>query len=173
MTNWLNYTSTGSITVDSTSSTATAVTIDWGWNSTTDTFTIPNNYPVYHIPIMAQRTAGVAGPVDDGVTRRKPPLEFNKYINASDLMEEFIAFLRENHVRQGEVMTLPLEMFIKWLIIRACEQDGEEPEVHLTLPAPRQQPRCLGCGQFMAKDIAPNFHVHDAMCATRYISRAR
>lgn len=78
------------------------------------------------------------------------PRNFNKFINASDLLEEFIKWVGAEGVRQGEVMTLPVEFFIKWLVIRACEEDDEEPNVELpALPAPKITPKCLGCGKFM------------------------
>lgn len=108
-------------------------------------------------------------PVDPSIFRQLPPLEFNKYINASDLMEEFIKWVGSEGVRRREVMTLSIELFIKWLIIRACEQDQEEPNVTLQLPAPKQQPRCLGCGKWIkAQEIV---HLHDARCADYYYVR--
>lgn len=101
--------------------------------------------------------------------RQAPPREFNKFINASDLMEEFIAFLGAQGVRQSEAMGLPVELFIKWLIIRACEADGEQPDVVLTLPTPRNKPRCLGCGQFVQRQLAPP--LHDQRCADLLFKR--
>lgn len=102
--------------------------------------------------------------------RRLGPREFNKYVNGSDLLEEFIAFLGTEGVRQGDVMALPLELFIKWLIIRACEQDQEEPPVVLELPARKSQPRCLGCQRFMRNDTT--LPLHGAQCADRHFARA-
>lgn len=101
---------------------------------------------------------------------RWAPREFNKYINASDLLEEFIAYLGTEHVRQGEVLKLPMDLFVKWLIIRACEQDGEEPDVILQLPAPKKQPRCIGCGRYMAHDVL--MPLHDERCARFHFRRA-
>lgn len=101
----------------------------------------------------------------------RPPSGFNRYVNASDLLEEFIRFLGDEGVRQGEVMSLPVELFIKWLIIKACEHDGEEPNVTLVLPAPKQQPRCLGCQRFLPAATA--VPMHDARCAGFYFARQR
>jgi hypothetical protein len=76
------------------------------------------------------------------------PLEFNKYVNGSDLLEEFITYLGEQGVKQKEVSELPVELFIKWLVIRACEEDGEDPEIEM--PAiQKNQSRCKGCGKYM------------------------
>lgn len=104
-------------------------------------------------------------------TYRQPPREFNRYINGSDLMEEFIAFLGENSVRQREVMRLPIELFIKWLIVRACEQDGEEASVQVVIPTPKKQPRCLGCGKWIRADSV--VALHDEACSTKYFSKIK
>ncbi len=101
--------------------------------------------------------------------RRSPPLEFNRYINASDLLEEFIRWLGTQRVRQSEVMALPIDLFIKWLILRACEQDGEEPNVTLELPSPRAR-QCAGCGRFLPKAAAVPFD--RPQCAEWYFRRA-
>lgn len=99
---------------------------------------------------------------------RPPPREFNRYINASDLLEEFISFLGVEGVKQREVMDMPLQLFIQWLIIRAHEADGEKPPIQLALPEPKKAHRCLGCGKYMKKELPP---IHDLRCATRYFSR--
>jgi len=168
----VNYYSGGYITVDTTSTSATTIGVDWGTGSSTNYYTVPIQWGTANIPFPAPITAW---PVDDGAdlvapARRSAPLDFNKYINASDLLEEFIAFLGENKVRQGEVMRLPLELFVKWLIIRACEQDHEEPNVTLSLPPARRQPRCIACGRFMRAGAA--IHLHDEACAHRHFARS-
>ena len=97
------------------------------------------------------------------------PMAFNKYVNASDLLEEFIAFLHSEHVPKAEIMGLPIEHFIKWLIIRACEVDQEEPGVVLALPAPKPKPRCLGCGQWMKRTAT--LLLHGEHCASFHFAR--
>jgi hypothetical protein len=88
--------------------------------------------------------------------------EFNRYVNASDLLEEFMAFVRPLGVRRGELLRLPLELFIRFLIVRAAEADGDvlpeaeagpplEAQVRKALPPPR--PRCLGCGRFLRRQL--------------------
>lgn len=96
------------------------------------------------------------------------PHGFNKYVNGSDLMEEFIRYLGTEGVRKGEMMELPVELFIKWLIIRACEEDKEETDVVLKLPAPKQQPRCLSCRRWMRQ---AQVLLCGPPCATRYFAR--
>jgi len=99
-----------------------------------------------------------------------PPVRaFNRYINASDLLEEFIGYLGGMGMRKLEVLNAPLDLFIKWLIIRACAEDGEEapPEVTLQLPKPTQS-RCLGCQKFMTTALVP---FHGERCAGFYYRR--
>lgn len=108
---------------------------------------------------------------DSALPSRLPaPREFNPYINASDLLEEFIRFAGTEGVRSGDVLGLPIEAFVKWLVIRACEKDQEEPNVTLELPRRFGQPRCLGCQRFMPR--ATRVPMHDGRCASRYFARA-
>lgn len=101
--------------------------------------------------------------------RLPPPRAFNPYISASDLLEEFIGFVGTEGVRQRDVLALPIDLFVRWLIIRACEEDQEEPNVTLDLPAPPPQPRCLGCQRFMAR--ATPLPLHGQRCASLYFDR--
>lgn len=75
--------------------------------------------------------------------------EFNKYINASDILEEFILFLGKMGAKQGEVLNVPIELFINWIIFRASQEDGEETE------PPKLEanivPRCNYCKRFISK----------------------
>lgn len=81
--------------------------------------------------------------------------EFNKYINASDLLERFIDDMGSAGVKQHQMLSLPIELFIHWLIYNAAMQDGIEPEVDKPiLPAllpPPDKPRCLSCGRFIRR----------------------
>lgn len=52
--------------------------------------------------------------------------EFNPYINASDLLEQFIKFLATVGVLQKEVLEVPINVFIHWLVYKAAERDGDE-----------------------------------------------
>lgn len=54
--------------------------------------------------------------------------EFNKYVSSSDVLEAFIKDVGKLGVKQSEVFSLPIELFINWLIIRAAEKDGEVVE---------------------------------------------
>lgn len=108
---------------------------------------------------------------DQPLPRQPAPRTFNKYINASDMLEDFIKYLGEHGVKQSEFMGLPIELFIKWLIIKACEADNEEPNVTLELPSPRKQPRCLGCQKYMP--MAATLLMHSSVCAGFYFSRER
>jgi hypothetical protein len=84
--------------------------------------------------------------------------EFNRYMNASDILEEFIRYVGGLGVKQGEVLNLPISLFINFLIIRASEEDGDAIPEGVTIenhPAlattSRQalQPHCRCCGRFI------------------------
>jgi hypothetical protein len=87
---------------------------------------------------------------------------FNRYINASDLLEEFVTDCLKEGISKQEFMNLPVDLLIRWLVVRAAEADGErapedyrfEPRlVQVRLPPPPRvvPPRCLCCGRFNRK----------------------
>jgi hypothetical protein len=86
---------------------------------------------------------------------------FNPYINASDLLEQFIEWIKTLNVSQQEFMNLPIELFIKWLVVEAARADGDQPDIwsddlhkQALLPAPKPIiPRCLACGKFIRHKI--------------------
>ena len=78
--------------------------------------------------------------------------EFNKYINASDLLENFVGFLGSLGAKQDQVLGIPINMFIHWLILKAAEKDGDQPpkeipkiEHHPALKKISDKPRCSNC----------------------------
>jgi len=90
--------------------------------------------------------------------------EFNRFINASDLLQDFIKFLGTKGVKQGQVLDIPVELFINWLVFKAAEQDEDLPPENMTpteshpklLSAKKKKmpPKCLCCGKFIKKDLA-------------------
>lgn len=104
--------------------------------------------------------------VDDGKILYKgcKIREFNRFINASDLLEEFIIFMGQKfNVRQGEILQIPIELFINWLIIRACNEDGDEIpqdvlriEDHSYVKKTKIIPRCKCCGKFILRKYNDN-----------------
>ncbi len=85
---------------------------------------------------------------------------FNRYVNASDLLAEFIEYLGSLKLRRGDVQTLPVGLFINWLIIRAAEADEDAvPDDIVPVPqhkllVARVKPRCLFCARFIPRRIA-------------------
>jgi len=81
--------------------------------------------------------------------------EFNKFMNASDLLEAFIEDLGKANVKQGEVLNIPIEMFINWIIHKSAEQDGDDtPDDIPALTDMRyKHPQCKCCGRFIKKDL--------------------
>lgn len=94
--------------------------------------------------------------------------EFNRYLNASDLLEKFIDDVGLiDRVTQEEILRLPIEAFINWLVLEAAKADGDSvrglPSVESALPAPASpalpppavyKPRCGCCGRFIKKAFA-------------------
>ncbi len=96
-----------------------------------------------------------------------PLREFNRYINASDLLEEFVDFVGSvGGIDKQGFFDLPVELFIRWLVIRAAEADGDDaPEDEAVLkaslapkalpaPAPKVWRNCKCCGKFVTKKKA-------------------
>jgi len=76
--------------------------------------------------------------------------EFNQYVSTSDLLEDFIKDLGDLGVKQSEVLNIPIELFINWLIMKAAEADGEpEPDIPKLAPPPKHH-RCRLCGRFLS-----------------------
>lgn len=68
--------------------------------------------------------------------------EFNPFINASDLLADFIRDLGSIGVANDKIMRVPLDFYIHWLVVRAAQADGDVVQEH----------RCLTCGRFLHKD---------------------
>ncbi len=83
--------------------------------------------------------------------------EFNKFLNASDLLEKFIDYLGSLKLTKDEVLQVPIETFIMWLIISAAEADKEDtPQQEVLMLEHKvdalktvRKPRCKCCGQFI------------------------
>lgn len=83
---------------------------------------------------------------------------FNPFLNASDKIEEFIRFCGDLKVRRDEMMNLPLQLFIAWLVQEAAKADEEAiPETQL-IPDLRKQtaPQCqlVSCRRFISIEKA-------------------
>lgn len=78
-------------------------------------------------------------PASGGFADPAPPprREFNRYVNASDLLEEFISDMARLGMTQAQFLALPINAFITWLVLKAAQADGESPLW-----------RCNACGRF-------------------------
>lgn len=82
---------------------------------------------------------------------------FNPYINAGDMMAKFVEEAVRLGVARDEVLKLPINLFISWLIIAAAEQDGEERPADIVpisadpLLLSVVRPKCLQCGRFIPR----------------------
>lgn len=97
--------------------------------------------------------------------------DFNPFINASDKIEEFVRFCGDQGVRQDEMLRLPLNLFIAWLVVEAARADQEpDPDVPLLADLrERQRPRCTSCGRFMRHALAQK---QIAVCSSRCFDKA-
>lgn len=69
--------------------------------------------------------------------------EFNRYLNASDLLEAFIEEVGKlDCVDQTQVLRLPIEAFINWLILQAAQKDGDPTENLPSIEAALRAPSC-------------------------------
>lgn len=81
--------------------------------------------------------------------------EFSPHLNASDLLADFVRYVGTLGVKQSEVLGLPIELFINWLIIEAAERDRDPvpadvvPVAKHTKLLEVRKPKCLQCGRFI------------------------
>lgn len=98
--------------------------------------------------------------------------DFNPFVNASDKLEAFIQYCGGQGVRQGEMLDLPIKLFIGWLILQAAVADGENPEPDNLLEdlRDRTKPRCA-CGRFLSrKMIERKIHFCRPVCLERELA---
>jgi hypothetical protein len=129
----------------STTSTLTASTY-----APTDSTTYVTQYQGgsnYTIPKAPPLPAPVVPPKID-------PRIVSRYLNASDLLEEFIKDIGALGIRQSEVLAVPIELFINWLIVKSAEEDDKADEVKDIPKLPSafstyRRDRCRCCGRFV------------------------
>lgn len=89
--------------------------------------------------------------------------EFNPYVNASEMLGDFVGDLGKVGVVQSKVLNTPIEYFINWLIHRAAEKDHDPYasqgvptliESKPYLPQKVAQPKCKHCGRFISNKRA-------------------
>lgn len=85
--------------------------------------------------------------------------EFNRFINASDLIADFIEDMGKMGARQDQVLNVPIELFINWLIHKAAEKDQEpspQDVPRLEYQVKKLIPRCKYCGKFLTSKLVNN-----------------
>lgn len=104
--------------------------------------------------------------------------EFNPYVNASDLLTRFLGYVAGLGIRKEDVKTLPLALFVNWLVLEAASKDQDEPPPEV-VPVPkhrlltaRVKPRCLVCQRFIPRASAQaGFSYCDPDHAARHFAR--
>lgn len=77
--------------------------------------------------------------------------EFNPFVNAGDLLSDFIDYVRKTipGVRRADIPDLPLQLFVHWLILEAATRDGDDaPKDIVPVPESRLlkgivKPQCV------------------------------
>lgn len=91
---------------------------------------------------------------------------FNRFLNASEMLEAFIKDCAPAGVKQNQILKVPVEAFINWLIYKAAESDGD------VLPSSRYNHRCGYCQRFIAKHlVARGVNFCDPGHLDRYLQR--
>lgn len=129
--------------------------------------------------------------------------EFNRFVSGSDLLEAFMKHVAAvaPEIRSREMLGLPVELFIKWLVISAAEQDGDpvgelerqelsaalaaaasdrgQEEIRMLAPPEpeRRAARCGACGRYVTarrRDLGVPFcdPTHASVYMTKIISRS-
>jgi hypothetical protein len=79
-----------------------------------------------------------------------PPAAFNPYVNASDLMAKFVEYCGSRGLKQHEVLGVPVQAFIHWLIHEAAKHDGQPNAAEGVPPVLAAHNRCRRCGRFLS-----------------------
>lgn len=81
--------------------------------------------------------------------------EFSPFINASDMVAGFLDEIRDLGIKRDIALNLPIKLFIKWLIIKAAEKDGDSVNVQPVNKDPKLlqfiKPKCNYCGKYIRK----------------------
>lgn len=104
--------------------------------------------------------------------------EFSPHLNASDLVAQFLGYAGKLGVLRDDVLKLPIDLFISWLIIEAAERDDDPlPSDMVRIEHAPQikelvKPKCLSCGRFIRRLHQRNrFPFCSAEHGAHYVSR--
>lgn len=82
--------------------------------------------------------------------------EFNRFLNASDLLEEFVKDCGQYGVRKQDFFEITVDVFINWLIVKAALHDGDPvptAEINENRRLKRLSlPKCHHCGRFIPRE---------------------
>jgi hypothetical protein len=54
-----------------------------------------------------------------------PHREFNEFVNVSDILDRFMAYLADLKLNKDDFLELPMRLFLLWLVIEAAKKDRE------------------------------------------------
>lgn len=94
--------------------------------------------------------------------RSSPVRNFNKYLNASDLLEEFVKYCAQEKITKNDFQNLPISLFIYWLIVEATKADRDDlddvaPMLESAVKNHKSHThKCKQCGKFLSKKYESN-----------------
>lgn len=93
---------------------------------------------------------------------------FNRFLNASELLEAFIKDMVPSGIRQDQVLKVPIEAFINWLVFQAAKEDGDD------LPDEYYNHRCIYCKRFIPrKHVIMGINFCNARHLDGYLNRVK
>lgn len=84
--------------------------------------------------------------------------DFSPHLNASNMVAKFVEYVGSLKIDPGEILNLPIELFINWLVIEAAERD-QDPIPEGVVPITQHDrlkrvlhPQCMSCGRFICRN---------------------
>lgn len=104
--------------------------------------------------------------------------DFSPHINASDMLAQFVEYVATLGIDRSDVLGLPIELFINWLVISAAERD-QDPVPAEIVPVQKHQaiantlrPTCLLCKRYIPREYHRNrFDFCNAEHGIEYVKR--
>lgn len=85
--------------------------------------------------------------------------EFSPHLNASDMVAAFAKYAAELGVKEKQILQLPIELFVAWLVVEAAERDGDPTPSTINIEsqiAIVKHPRCEFCQHYI-----PHLHARN------------
>jgi hypothetical protein len=120
------------------------------------TFILPNDVKIH---LFADDHIEIDESDGHQIYKTAPVRGFNKYLNASDLMEDFVRYCATQKITRREFQNLPISLFICWIILESAKADGDPTEESQLLLDQQKKThinpvhRCRCCGKFISPKL--------------------